>query len=396
MNFFTDKAQEFSGDFIGIIESRLDRLGINEHWQPDPHAYSRWDKRELDRLRDDLEGLERGSAADRAVNAMIGYPRERFQMTGTGLVEDFNSYVKMGLLLGSRNVLWSATIRPWLGQGDRARFGAVCHAVNFLAWKEAIRGGGLIVLPHPHQWLPELQHRLVELSENLRELRTTNPTAYNAQLGLMNAYALAEANIGLNPYFMAEPGGIAAHAKGASEPHQSGPPEYENVSSMIINQEFGFLTEASPELFYRSICRAQRECKQDLRESTLKQLNPEIADTLGPAERLARQQAALSAIAQQVEEQSQKLAAQEKAAPQARADLYRAIRTSLGFAVATGVFAANQTALACISAILASLDLHNAKLLMDKWHKKPVPPDVMIHAFALMKHGQDRVDKIKS
>ncbi len=147
-----------------------------------------------DRLRA-LMALQ-GADAIRAVEERQG---AMLQMVAYGLMDDFETCVKIGFLLGDRVVLWDLLGGRILEQVpsaiDRERVG--CIATNIVALEPLARSGHVVILPHPFDWHEGARQAVAQL-----EAETGCPPSAKL-LGLTASLAVA-ARLRLNPYTIAE------------------------------------------------------------------------------------------------------------------------------------------------------------------------------------------------
>lgn len=125
-----------------------------------------------------------------AVGGAEGYPAT--QTTGVGYAADYDAFVRLGLLIGQRVVLWETLLIAQLFDPRGVqRDSLLSTAVQLMELKPLVEQGGAVLLPHPQYWSERYQYYLraidgIEVS--------------NAFLGLLNARALVEDQFEVHPY----------------------------------------------------------------------------------------------------------------------------------------------------------------------------------------------------
>ena len=143
-------------------------------------------------FRDCYEGSLREGATDDLHN--FGSSDDGIQTSGVGLADDFNQFVNLGLLCGSRVVLWDTVI---LGtffppDGKLNKDEIALRTCELLALKRVIEDGAIIMLPHPGTWLERCQRYLAAVADI--------PGLTPEFGGFLHSRALKDEGFELHPY----------------------------------------------------------------------------------------------------------------------------------------------------------------------------------------------------
>lgn len=206
------------------------------------------------RAQEALKDLYTGTTLYRALAAMEAYPEvtDSVQTSGVGFAPDFDVFVKMGLLMGSRVVLWDAVLSGILSapphEVDLDQLGAmVCQ---LLLLKPLAEDGGVVFLPHPAVWCERYRY-LTSAALRGRRLSTE---LHNQLLGLLNARALEDEGIEVHPYMFLDPERGYLHRAIMADSKMFSAAEADRQESLIAllsDQRFVFAQDISAAEFYR-------------------------------------------------------------------------------------------------------------------------------------------------
>ncbi len=163
-------------------------------------------------MREQLDALFEGGLPVEARQATIDYGRERIQTVGFGLVQDFDQFIKLGLIYGERVVLWDVIGSRMLASArakppSTSLLAQVC--CQLLMLRPVVERGGVVVLPHPVTW----SGLAAEIDTELRALGEVPA----ASRGLSMAFAAIEEGLPLHPYTLLADGARPVVADGVSE-----------------------------------------------------------------------------------------------------------------------------------------------------------------------------------
>jgi len=187
-----DKASDFT---IQLLDAMTDILHIEDVDTGSPvYVPGRVVPFTVRRLQEAIRDLYRGTTLKDAIDAMESFGSDsRIQTSGVGYSADFDTFVKLGLLIGERVVLWDAFLPSILGSRedlvDTTELGAL--ACRLLMLKAVVEKNGIVLLPHPRIW----SGRYRSYAEALR-----GHDVSNAAIGMLNARALEDEGFSLHPY----------------------------------------------------------------------------------------------------------------------------------------------------------------------------------------------------
>lgn len=244
-----DNASEFTLEFFGILERRL-----AIQWTADGSPVFRPDEVNpisFQRLRKELADLYHSSALDAAVRDMEACPRNHklIQSTGVGYSPDFDLFIRLGLLLGDRLVLWDTVFQSALSDPDhlidKDDFGK--HVGQLLLLKPVAERGGAVFLPHPIAWLDRARHYF-------KQVQQIGDVSADF-LGFLNARSLLDEGIALHPYTLS---GDRMHARSAKRAiigecdlmQDDAVRFHEDLADLLQSEEFLLVRNASLDKFH--------------------------------------------------------------------------------------------------------------------------------------------------
>lgn len=187
-----DKATEFTLQYLDILEGALDfRYSDNG----DLFIATPISVQTLRKLKKGMHELFRGGS-EGAIADSSAYGKVNVQTVGFGLVphEDFDKFTKIGLLCGTRLVLWDLIAGRILRRTDAIPERVTSLAIsasNLLRLKRIAEAGGLVILPHPPTWSHEARYQLSQFTRT-KDIDT-------AHYGLVSALSVVD-EIPLHPY----------------------------------------------------------------------------------------------------------------------------------------------------------------------------------------------------
>lgn len=196
-----------------LLEAFENSLPIQWHDYVPELIHHQITKEHVHNLQDNLRDLFGSKAREDAISDLEAYSRNTgsIQTTGVGLASDFNTFVNLGLLLGTRVVLWDTVIVGTFFPDDGIL--SIDHAVNvaieLMLLKRAIDSGKVIMLPHPAFWLERCQKYFSAVSG----IDGITPEFQ----GYLHSRALLDEGFELHPYTMSE----ASPHNGASKDIES-------------------------------------------------------------------------------------------------------------------------------------------------------------------------------
>ncbi len=186
-----DKLTKASLEYINAIE---DRLNITINNGEPVFIFDRIKKKNIKKLKseisdiytEDIEGLLHQTYKD---------GKSLIQGVGFGLVNDFEKFIKVGMLYSNRVILWDYLWGRILRDIDNyknnlADIGIVSN--NLIKIKQSISQGGIVILPHPTSWNKNTSTILNELREKKELYNTTN-------FGLASSLSVA-LDLNIHPY----------------------------------------------------------------------------------------------------------------------------------------------------------------------------------------------------
>ena len=149
-------------------------------------------------LRKTLKALFESPECAVALEASKQYGKQQVQTLAFGLADDFDKLIKLGLLCGTRTVLWDVLLsrylrRPSWDQDQAANMAAI--VCGLLTLRPIVERGGIVILPHPTQWS--------EKAKNLRTSLGPNPHLHHSMYGLAMAIAAIDDGLTVHPYTLA-------------------------------------------------------------------------------------------------------------------------------------------------------------------------------------------------
>lgn len=233
-------AQAATIEYLTRVEQRL-------NFEPDVNGVPRFSKRRvnaisLQRLDLDLRELLDGRVAADSIDATRNESSKVVHTLGYGLVDDFDTFIKVGLLCGERVVLWDylwgrLLADPQAAMGQLDHIGNV--AENVVRLRPLAEAGGLVMLPFIEQWSPLAARRLMAV----REI----PDLTDEAFGLTGALAAREADLGVSPYTL--------RPTRQEDPDLSLSQAYFHhaLADLVLDDALTVLTEATPERVYRTM-----------------------------------------------------------------------------------------------------------------------------------------------
>ncbi len=263
-----DHAVKMTLSYLQILE---DRLGISWNRNQKPQVVVGAIKQEsIEALRADLEHLFEKANSQSAIEATKKFGARHIQTVGFGAIEDFDTLVKIGFLLGERVVLWDIVFSRLLNgpSSTPVHVGVLAQvACNLLLLRPIVELGALVVLPHPILWSEEAE----EIDTQLR----SGGNQCSFTLGINIAMIANEAGLQLHPYTQAP---ISTGARlGSAATYEEGNYSRDSrmfhgaLASLFKNQEMAYLSDISAVDFHQIV----RECgslKQELRRHLMQDL----------------------------------------------------------------------------------------------------------------------------
>ncbi|WP_282126695.1 hypothetical protein [Marinifilum flexuosum] len=191
-----ERAENFTNKYLSIIEETLHVENVNEG-KP-IFLPGRINQFTIINLASKLNDLVRSTELSNSITDIESASRmkENTFTTGVGYSEDFLNFVKLGLLIGDKVVLWDSVLPGILNNPNGVDLNYLGNYVfNILSLKKLARKGGLIFLPHPSFWNDRTQYYFKALS--------TINNVPNELIGFVNAWSLLQDGFHLNPYLMA-------------------------------------------------------------------------------------------------------------------------------------------------------------------------------------------------
>ena len=187
-----DKAVSYTIEYLEILEKVLDFRYLDNG---DLFIVNPITTNTLKKLKNKLHSLYKDGYRE-AISDSRKYGTENVQTVGFGLAkhEDFNKFIKIGLMCGTRLILWDLIegriLRKTANTLERVHSLAMV-ASNLLTLKSVAKDGGVVILPHPPLWSREALHQVNELSTK----RNPNTSHY----GLVTALSVIE-EVPIHPY----------------------------------------------------------------------------------------------------------------------------------------------------------------------------------------------------
>lgn len=260
-----DRATDFSIKYLRIIEERL-HFRWNEKGES-VCILSELNTFSLQRLKNELHDLFSDSLRDAAILDSRAYGKREVQTVGFGLVPNFDEFVKIGFLCGSRLILWDFLATRMLSVIDDSahlKTNVALIASNLLRLNPIVEDGGLVILPHPSYWSDKARHHLNALPNASRV-----STAY---FGLVSTLSVLE-EIPMHPYtvFPGESIDWPAHPQGPQglENHVYFSKEHyifhKGLYNLFEDRRFKFLKGVKSPEFYR-IVKKENTFRRELSE----------------------------------------------------------------------------------------------------------------------------------
>jgi hypothetical protein len=147
----------------------------------------------LETLASAMRDLFSAETVSSAISGVETYDTEKsIQTAGFGMADDFDAFVKVGMLLGDRVVLWESFVVSQLHSGRVHVPSLLEVACDLVALRKAVELGGVVIVPHPRFWLERFRAYVGALPPNIR--------VSNEFLGLLNARALLDEGFPIQPY----------------------------------------------------------------------------------------------------------------------------------------------------------------------------------------------------
>lgn len=239
-----DKLTKASIDYINAIEHRL-KISF-DNTEP-VFVFDRITKKDIDKLRveisdvfsEDLEGMLHQTFTDGG---------KIIQGVGFGLVNDFEKFIKVGMLYSNRVILWDFLWGRILRDAENYKknlkeIGVVSN--NLIKIKESVLNGGIVILPHPLNWNKNTVKVINELKEKPSLYNTTN-------FGLVSTLSVA-LELNIHPYTLFDEN--TPNLGGSMEfnnYYNSDKTEYlYNITKLLDEKPFELINEVSVNDFYR-------------------------------------------------------------------------------------------------------------------------------------------------
>lgn len=246
-----DRAMLFSLQYLQILEEHLD---LKSDDVGRLFSTKKITSTTLSKLKKEILSLFRSKTLDDAIIDSREYGTEYIQTIGFGLIPhtDFNKFVKMGFLCGTRLLLWDLIGSRILGKVDDSPdriTSTLLAASNLIPLKRVVEKGGLVILPHPPIWSENARYQL----EQFLKTRNTDTMHY----GLVTALSVME-EITLHPYTLFPNRSLKwprhpAELKGHEYYPQEAYVFHKLLDDLFEDNRFAYLKEASPADFYEII-----------------------------------------------------------------------------------------------------------------------------------------------
>lgn len=245
-----DQAIKFALQYLDILERALDfRYSDNG----DLFIVTPISVQTLRKLKKRIDELFRDGSAG-AICDSSAYSKVNVQTVGFGLIPhiDFDKFIKIGLLCGTRLVLWDligGRILRRIDANPERVTSLTISASNLLRLKSIVEAGGLVILPHPLTWSHEARYQLSQFT------RTENVDT--SHYGLVSALSVVN-EIPLHPYTIFPDSSMVwpKHPAGL-ENHDYYPREsyvfHKVVDDIFEDSRFAYLKNASAADFFKVI-----------------------------------------------------------------------------------------------------------------------------------------------
>ena len=189
-------AKDASLQYVDIIQDRL-QIELDDSESP-VFVPDRVEPAHIISLKDDISDTFKNSI-DGMLHEASAQGKELIQGVGFGLIEDFEKFIKVGLLYSNKIVLWDylwgRILRDVTAYEQHIdHLGEV--AKNLVGIRQIIENNGIIILPHPTDWHKPTNTCLSELAEEPDLYTSTN-------FGLVSALSVCQ-ELQLHPYTLYE------------------------------------------------------------------------------------------------------------------------------------------------------------------------------------------------
>lgn len=186
-----DKLTSASIDYINSIENRL-KIAL-ENDEP-IFVHDRVSKTNISKLNDEIYDIFTNDL-DGMLHQTYNDGEKIIQGIGFGLVNDFEKFIKVGMLYSNRVILWDYLWGRILRDVENYKknlddIGLVAN--NLVRIKRSVEKGGIVILPHPTSWNKNTHTILNELREKRDLYNTTN-------FGLASTLSVA-LDLNIQPY----------------------------------------------------------------------------------------------------------------------------------------------------------------------------------------------------
>ena len=191
-------AKDASLQYVDIIQDRL-QIELDDSGCP-VFVPDRVDPAHIISLKDDISDTFQNSITD-MLHEASAQGKDIIQGIGFGLIEDFEKFIKVGLLYSNKVVLWDYLWGRILR--DVTTYEQVIDhlgevANNLVGIRQIIENDGIIIMPHPTDWHKGTNTCLSELAEK--------PNLYTSEnFGLVSALSVCQ-ELQLHPYTLYENG----------------------------------------------------------------------------------------------------------------------------------------------------------------------------------------------
>ena len=189
-------AKDVSLQYVDIIQDRL-QIELDDSGRP-VFVPDRVEPAHIISLKDDISDTFQNSI-NHMLHEASTQGKELIQGIGFGLIEDFEKFIKVGLLYSNKIVLWDylwGRILRDITEYEQYidHLGEVAN--NLVGIRQIIENDGIIILPDPTDWHKGTNTYLIELADK--------PDLYtSANFGLISALSVCQ-ELQLHPYTLYE------------------------------------------------------------------------------------------------------------------------------------------------------------------------------------------------
>ncbi len=172
-----DKATSYTLQLFDALETYL-HIEWDEMGEPVGYP-SRINHITIQRLVLALKELYEKNAILDAISGFEGYSGH--QSSAVGFAENYDAFIKVGVLLGDRIVLWEAILISELDSNILRADRVLKAACDILRMKPLVEQGGAVYLPHMRNWNPNYYSYMQDFAQE---------NVSNELLGLINAMVI--------------------------------------------------------------------------------------------------------------------------------------------------------------------------------------------------------------